>query len=202
MKRVLIAVANGSEEIETVSVADVLKRTGKADIILAKVENDTIDAPNPFQCTMSRGIKLQADELFEPSLFSKNRFDALVLPGGLQGAETFQKNAFLVKTVKEFLEDQSKVVGVICASPAVVLQHHGLLDGYTSVTSYPAFKDAIGDKWVDASVVRNRNLVTSQSPGTAIEFGLVLADVLFGDEVSNQVKGGLVLKSGNGFYQK
>ena len=69
---------------------------------------------------MSRGVKVEADHFFDEQLFQKNQFDALVLPGGLGGANAFKDSPFLVHKTQEFLKEE-KVVGAICASPAIVL---------------------------------------------------------------------------------
>ena len=70
---------------------------------------------------MSRGVKIEADELFSIDLVNQNQFDAIVLPGGLAGANTFRDSPELIETLKRFLNDEEKIVGAICASPAIVL---------------------------------------------------------------------------------
>ena len=94
---------------------------------------------------MSRGVKIEADALFDEELAIDSNFDAIVLPGGLGGAKAFQESNLLVSALKRYLDNDQKIVGAICASPAVVLSHHDLLGKYQKVTGYPAFKDQIGD---------------------------------------------------------
>ena len=70
---------------------------------------------------MSRGVKIEADDLFSQDLVNQNDFDAIVLPGGLGGANTFRDSPELIETLKRYLNDDQKIVGAICASPAIVL---------------------------------------------------------------------------------
>ena len=88
---------------------------------------------------MNCGIKIEADELFNHELMTKQNFDCIVLPGGLEGARAFRDCPLLIKTLKLFLDDKNKLVAAICASPSLVLNHHNLLNDYSKVTSYPTF---------------------------------------------------------------
>ena len=88
---------------------------------------------------MSRGTTIEADELFSEELLTNYNFDCIVLPGGLEGAKAFRDCPLLIKTLKSFLNDKNKLIGAICASPALVLNHHNLLNEYSLVTSNPKF---------------------------------------------------------------
>ena len=88
-----------------------------AEVTLAKVDHNE---GGGLMNTMSRGVKVQADQFFDENLVRNNWFDAIVLPGGLAGANAFRDSPLLVETTKQFLKEE-KVVGAICASPAVVL---------------------------------------------------------------------------------
>ena len=88
---------------------------------------------------MSRGTKIEADEIFSEELLTNYNFDCIVLPGGLDGAKAFRDCPLLIKTLKSFLNDKNKLIGAICASPALVLNHHNLLNEYSLVTSNPKF---------------------------------------------------------------
>ena len=132
---------------------------------------------------MSRGVKIEADDLFSQDLVNQNDFDAIVLPGGLGGANTFRDSTELIETLKRFLNDDQKIVGAICASPAIVLQTNKLLENYDQVTCYPSMKNQLEEKWTDsAPVIRCKNLITSQGPGTSVEFSVALIEALFGNE--------------------
>ena len=139
-KKVLVAVANGTEEIELSSVVDVLRRAN-ADVTVAKVDwsfCDLIDGKPSKMSTLSRGMKVEADAILDQNLM-ENDFDAVVMPGGMPGADHFSECPLFVKKLKYYLADETKLVGAICATPAVVLHQHGLLEGYDKVTCYPAF---------------------------------------------------------------
>ena len=147
-----------------------------------------------------------ADENFDQALLDKHPdgFDALVLPGGVKGSEHFQQDKLLIQTLEKYLKDQTKIVGVLCASPAIVLNECGLLIDKPTITSYPSFKDAFSSKsctWVDKPVVRDGNLITSQGPGTTIEFGITMVDALWGAQMAKSVKQGLICKGTKGFFE-
>ena len=134
-----------------------------------------------------------ADEKFDLTLINNHNFDALILPGGLKGAQIFRENLNLMNTVKAFMQDETKIVGSICASPAVVLAGGGLLEGRESVTCYPGLKDKL-KVWTDQPVARSGNLITSQGPGTAIEFAISLISALWDEALALRVKKELMCK--------
>ena len=125
------------------------------------------------------GINIDADELFDEDMLNSNNFDALVIPGGGNGSTIMGGNPVVIDFIKKFIADQSKIVGAICASPAKFLQAHGMLEGYDKVTCYPTLSDQLKDKYVaNQTVVRCKNLITSPSPGTAIEFAVALVKAI------------------------
>eukprot|EP00008_Paramoeba_atlantica_P008618 CAMPEP_0201491598 /NCGR_PEP_ID=MMETSP0151_2-20130828/30419_1 /ASSEMBLY_ACC=CAM_ASM_000257 /TAXON_ID=200890 /ORGANISM="Paramoeba atlantica, Strain 621/1 / CCAP 1560/9" /LENGTH=189 /DNA_ID=CAMNT_0047878021 /DNA_START=27 /DNA_END=596 /DNA_ORIENTATION=+ len=174
-KTALVPVANGTEEIEAVSIIDTLRRAG-IQVTVASVAEKTV--------TCSRGCVLVADTLIGEC--SGKQFDVIALPGGMPGAVHLKENDEL----KELLVEQAKsgrIYSAICASPAVVLHGHGLLQD-KKATSHPGFHKDLPDKSsVEQRVVVDGNCVTSQGPGTAIEFALVLIDKLLGEEKKDQV---------------
>lgn len=178
-KKVLIAIADGSEEMETVIPADVLRRAG-ADVTLASV--------NKLEITASRGIKLIADKLIAEC--EKENFDLIVLPGGMPGAEHLRDSVIL----KNMLQKQAaagKLIAAICAAPVVVLQHHGLLDG-KKATCHPALLHELKNSSKERVVISD-NIITSQGPGTAAEFALKLVELLIDAKTAQKVASGLVL---------
>ncbi len=186
-KQVLVPIADGSEEIEAVCIIDVLRRAG-AEVTVASVDN--------LQVTASRGVRIVADTLVKNCTGKK--FDLVVLPGGLPGAEHLRDSSKLTEILK-LQKEEGRLYGAICASPAVVLQHHGLLEGKTA-TSHPNFSDSLerGDA-KDSRVVVDGKCVTSRGPGTAIEFALTLVSLLFGKEKAVEVAGPMII-SKNEFY--
>lgn len=172
---VLVPIANGSEEIEAVCIIDVLRRAG-ADVTVASV--------GEHQITASRGVKIVADCLIGDC--RDREFDLIALPGGIPGAENLRDSQALVALLRRQAA-AGKWYAAICAAPAVVLSHHGLLHG-RQATGHPAFSAQLTDgRPLDARVVVDGNCVTSQGPGTAIEFALTLVALLFDDAKAAEV---------------
>ena len=116
-KKVLVPIADGTEEIEAVTLIDVLRRAGV---------QVTVASVSALQVTASRGVKLVADKLIADC---KNEpYDLIVLPGGMPGAEHLRDCTALIALLKA-QQQGGKLYGAICASPAVALAPHGLLDG-------------------------------------------------------------------------
>ncbi len=177
-KRVLVAVGDGSEEIETSTAVDVLRRAG-AEVTLASVGDTT-------RCTLSRGMVFDADTTVK-EVGGGDAFDAVVCPGGMPGASNLRDSEPL-KAELTRTRDDGGVIAAICAAPAVVLAAHGMLDG-TKATCYPAdvFVDTIPNK-VDEDVVVDGKVVTGTGPGTALKWALKVVEVLYSDkELANKV---------------
>lgn len=165
---VLVPVANGSEEMEVVIIVDVLRRAG-AKVVVASVESDTT-------IKASRSVQLVADTLL--SEVRDTKFDLVVLPGGMPGADRLKSSDDLTKILKEQAEG-GRLYGAICAAPAVVLQTHGLLQS-KKATSHPAFSSKLADQSaVEGRVVIDGRVITSRGPGTAMEFALNIVEKLF-----------------------
>lgn len=181
-KSVLVPIANGTEEIEAVCTIDVLRRAG------AQV---TVVSVNELQVTASRGVKLVADRLIADCV--GQTFDLIALPGGMPGAEHLRDSEELIKMLKK-QQEQGRLYAAICASPAVVFQHHGLLIG-KKATCHPAFVEKLeNQEALENRVVVDGTCVTSRGPGTAIEFALKLVELLFGEERSRKVAGPMLVK--------
>lgn len=180
---VLLAIADGSEEIELVTVADVLRR--------ANIELTLVSVMPQRQVTGAHNIQLRADVLMA-DIFEQD-FDAIVLPGGMPGAEHLTSNASLVSMLKE-QNAKGEVVAAICAAPAVVLAKHGLLEGKQAV-AYPGFEEGLaqgGATYVDEAVVVDGNIITSKGPATAMAFAIKLIEVLVGEVAAKEVAAGLL----------
>jgi len=186
---VLVCLAPGSEETEAVTTIDLLVRGGLT-VITASV---TDDGGTEIRC--SRGVRLLADApLVE---VADNDFVAIVLPGGLKGAEAFRDSPLLVETVRQF-HLSGRIVAAICAAAGTVLVPHDLFS-VGNMTGFPALKETIpAEKWIDKRVVWDPRvkLLTSQGPGTAIDFALKLIDLLVGKEKAHEVASQLVLAAG------
>lgn len=169
--QILVPIANGTEEMEATMIIDILRRA-KANVVVASLEDK-------LEVVASRKVKMVADVMLDDAL--KQQYDLILLPGGLGGAEAYAKSDKLMGLIKKQAE-ANKLYGAICASPAIALEPHGLLKG-KKATSYPA----MWNKLADQSECKNRvvvdgNLITSQGPGTSMEFSLAIVEKLFGRE--------------------
>lgn len=180
---VLLAVADGTEEIELITLADVLRR--------ADIDVTIVSVMTQRQITGAHNIQLRADALMADVI--EQEFDAIVLPGGMPGAKNLSDCTALISMLKE-QHSRGELVAAICASPAVVLARHGLLEGRRAV-AYPGFEDGLveaGATLVVENVVHDGNIITSRGPATAMEFALYLVQVLVGDVKAAEVKAGLL----------
>ncbi|RZB83118.1 Protein DJ-1-like B isoform C [Glycine soja] len=179
--KILVPIANGSEEMEAVIIIDILRRA-KAKVVVASVEDK-------LEIVASRKVKLEADMLLDEA--TKLSYDLIVLPGGLGGAQTFANSETLVSLLKKQRES-NKYYGAICASPALVLEPHGLLKG-KKATAFPVMCDKLSDQSeVENRVVVDGNLITSRGPGTSIEFALAIVEKLFGRKLALELANAVV----------
>ena len=163
---VLVPIANGSEEIETVCIVDTLVRAG-ATVTVASVEASAT-------CKMSRGVVMVADALIADAV--SKEYDCIAVPGGMPGAKTISESVVFIDCLKKHAA-AGKTYGAICAAPAVVLQAHGLIPAGAAATCFPAFAEKL-EAPSESRVVTTGKLVTSRGPGTSIEFALALIDQL------------------------
>lgn len=182
-KKVLVPIADGSEEIEAVTIIDVLRRAG-AELCVASCAD-----AGRLQITASRGVNLVADAAIDRCQGSE--YDLIVLPGGLVGAENLRDCPELVAMLRK-QKSAGRLYGAICAAPQLVLAHHGLLDD-KQATGHPAFQDKLPQALRDDRVVVDGNCITSQAPGTALAFALTLVEQLYGPEVRRQVAAPMVV---------
>lgn len=178
MPKVLVPLAQGCEEIEAVTVIDILRRAG-IEVISAGLDAQPIRA--------SRGVMLIADTTLEAAL--QQEFDMIVLPGGQPGTNHLKADARILALLKQ-MAAHGKYVAAICAAPSV-LATAGLLDG-KQATSFPGSLDAFAHvKQQHAAVVCDGKLITSRGPGTAIDFALTLVERLLGNAKREEVSAGL-----------
>ncbi len=178
--RVLIPVAPGSEEIETVTLVDVLRRAGLS-VCLASVSETRL-------ITASRRVDLQADACLKD--LDPGPWHGIALPGGLPGANHLAN----CHALSQLLLSHQGILAAICAAPAVVLAPLGLVTG-KRVTGYPSFKavlEAAGGEYLDQAVVVDGQLTTSQGPATAMALGLSLIEQLLGRPAALTVAQGLL----------
>ncbi len=180
MTRVLIPIADGSEEMETVILIDVLRRAGW-DVVLASIQGE-----GPI--TGARKTKLLPDARWETlDLLS---FDLLALPGGLGGTQALCKNDGVQETLRIF-DIEELWIAAICAAP-LALHKAGVLEN-RAFTCYPGIeKEMMRNDRSDDPIVVDGHIVTSQGPGTAIPFALKLIELIDGAEASEQVASGMI----------
>ncbi len=181
MARVLVPLAPGCEELEAVTIIDLLRRAG-IDVVAAGLDAGPIKA--------SRGVVLLPDVTLDEAL--KHDYDMVVLPGGGPGAERLDKDA-RIETLLQQMTRSGKYTAAICAAPKV-FGRIGLLGGKRA-TSYPGFVDKMnlpGVTYVTDAVVQDGKVITSRGPGTAMDFALHLIEVLAGKSKRAEVESGLV----------
>ena len=179
MARVLVPLADGCEELEAVTVVDLLRRAG-VEVVTAGLKPGIVKA--------SRGIQLVPDTTLATAL--QDDYDMVVLPGGMPGAANLKADARVLNLLKK-MAAAGKYTAAICAAP-MVLAEAGLLQG-KQATSYPGFLDDVPDVTRSAAaVVQDGTVLTSRGPGTAMDFALALVETLVGQAARQQVEAALV----------
>lgn len=176
-KSVVVALADGFEEMEAVISIDILRRAG-LNVINAAISNELL-VKGAHNITVQADVFLKDLEIIP---------DAFLLPGGSAGA----KNLAVSEVVNDMLHEcqqQDKVIAAICASPAYVLAEAGFLEG-KKATCYPSFKKLFSPNITHSedTVVIDGNIITSKGPGTAFEFALSVVEALCGAESAQEVK--------------
>lgn len=179
MSKALVLLADGSEELEAVSIVNILRRGG-VDVTLAGLTAGTLRG--------SRGTMITPDTTLDDAL--KHDYDMVVLPGGQPGT-THLRNDPRVANLLQRAYSAGKQVAAICAAPSV-LAAAGLLDGKRA-TCYPGSLEGFRKVQVESlAVVEDGNIVTSRGPGTAMDFALTLLERLAGKPERDNVEAGLV----------
>ncbi|MDX9739636.1 MAG: DJ-1/PfpI family protein [Gammaproteobacteria bacterium] len=180
MARILVPLAQGCEELEAVTVIDLLRRAGQ-DVDSAGLEEGTV--------TASRGTRLLPDITLDEAL--ERDYDMVVLPGGQPGADNLAEDP-RIRTLLDRVIDQGGHAAAICAAP-LVLARAGLLRG-RRVTAFPGVlenESVAGIEYTGEDVVVDGPIVTSRGPGTAMDFALALIERLAGSGLRKQVEDGL-----------
>lgn len=181
MATVLIPLAEGFEELEAVTIIDLLRRAD-IEVVTASLGEQTV--------TASRGTRVVADTSVDKVL--GRDFDMVVLPGGLPGADHLDADDRIHKILQR-TADKNRPIGAICAAPKV-LASVGLLDN-KKATAYPGVLDpqSLGTTQItNAAVQRDGNILTSRGPGTAMDFALEIIACLVGTQKRDEVDAALL----------
>ncbi|KAH7116811.1 class I glutamine amidotransferase-like protein [Dendryphion nanum] len=196
MVKALILVADGSEEIEFVTIYDVLVRAG-FEVVTAGVELED----EKGVARLSRNLRLLPDHptlTSVPHQTAHSNFDILLLPGGAPGAKTFCTTPTVLSLISDFRR-AGKWVGAICAATTALVasaEAHG--DGKVVVTSHPSVEGVIREKgWIYSEervvIDSEEKLVTSRGPGTALGWALEVVEILGGEEKRKEVEGPMIV---------
>lgn len=181
MSKVIIPISNGFEEIEAISIIDVLRR---ADIDV------TIAAVKDIQTIGAHDIKITADCKIED--IDAKEFDMIILPGGLPNAFTLAENNNVQNILKQ-MKEQNKHIGAICAAPYALHQANVLNKNFTC---YPSFEEKIRQDGYhnEDDIVIDDKVITSRGPATAMNFALEIIKILLNEEKYTEVKNALLQK--------
>lgn len=180
MAKVLVPLADGFEEIEAVTVIDVLRRGG--------VEVVTASVSAASGVRGAHGLEVKADRQFSDA--AGEAYDAIILPGGGEGTENLGRSADLISRLRR-QADAGRLICAICAAP-MVLAAAGLLPDGVQVTCYPTCQMDLDRPWASAPVVHDGSFITGQAPGTSMLFALVILQTLAGAPVAQKVARGMV----------
>jgi 4-methyl-5(b-hydroxyethyl)-thiazole monophosphate biosynthesis len=174
-KRVLVPLAQGVEELEAVTIIDILRRA-EIEVVTAGLDDGVV--------TGSRGTRLVPDITLDEAL--KLDYDLVALPGGLPGSDHLAEDTRITDLLKR-MNASGLFVGAICAAPKV-LARTGILDGKRA-TAYPGVLQAESHQDISGdAVTRDGTVVTSRSVGTAMDFALELVTILAGDQTRHSVE--------------
>jgi len=181
MSKVLVPLASGFEEIEAVTIVDVLRRADIEVIVSSLTEDATVKGANGIGIVTD----LHVDDVIVDEL------DMIVLPGGVEGTYKLAENETIIKILQD-MDAKGKNIGAICAAPFALNKAGVLKQNYTC---YPSFEEHIREDgyMADSSmVVEDKNIMTSRGPATAICFALEIVKKLCGEETYLMLKGGLL----------
>lgn len=167
MKRILVILADGFEEVEALVPIDVLRRVNYQ-VVIAGLDKKEI--------TSTHNIALLCDDILDNQ--KNGLFDCIILPGGMPGTLNL-KNSETVRNIILKHHNQNKLIGAICAAPSI-LEELGLLKG-KHATSYPSFLNDENTIILEDRVVIDENIITSRGAGTAFDFAYKILETLGGN---------------------
>lgn len=180
---VCIFMANGFEEVEALTVVDILRRAN-IDIKMVSINND-------LKVTGAHNIQVITDCLFKDVDYEK--VDMLILPGGMPGTNNLKENEELKELLLKFAK-QDKYIAAICAAP-IILGEIGIVKG-KKVTCYPGFEKYLKDSIIEnKNIVKDSNIVTAKGLGVADDFALELVNILLGEQKAFEIKKAIIHKN-------
>ena len=182
MTTALVCYADGSEDLEVTAAADILARGG-IQVTKAAV------CPQGLQVSLAHGTKVICDKNIADC---KDRYDVIVIPGGLKGAENCRDCPILLQLLQAQQQD-GRYIAAICAAPGFVLAHHGFINDKVKATGYPGCAHNIKNYCAAGAVVDEAaKIITGKGPAFAMEFAFKILECLQGAEVTAQVKAGML----------
>ena len=181
---IYVFLANGFEEIEALAVVDVLRRA-ELDVLTVGVGEDFVIGSHqiPVAC-----------DIPEKNLILDEKVEAIVLPGGMPGTLNLEKSVVVQKAI-DWAVENNKLVCAICAAPSI-LGHKGLLEG-KKATCFPGFEEELfGAEISKEYVVKDGNFITAKGMGSAIEFGLQIAEILTSPLEVKKIRASLQIYNG------
>ena len=177
MAKIAVIFADGFEDIEAVACVDVLRRAS-CDVLMTGLDS--------MQVSSSHAVKILMDTTLENL---DEPLDAIVLPGGLPGAENLKNSDLLCDLIRQ-MHEEGKLIAAICAAP-MALERAGITAG-VKATCYPGFeKDVASAQMTGARVQRDANIITANGPGSAIEFALEILNAIGKGENAAALKAGM-----------
>jgi len=174
MKKILIPLADGFEEIEAMTLIDVFRRAD-LDVTVAGVHTGEIKG--------AHGIKVMPDTTLEK--VKDHDFEVMIVPGGGGGVENLRKSSHVLDRLKN-MHQKKQLIGAICAAP-MVLRDAGLTKGL-KLTSYPGMAEELKDsQYLESRIVMDGHIVTSRGPATAMEFALKIVEIIAGSGKEREV---------------
>lgn len=179
MKKVCVLLAEGFEEVEALTVSDIIRR--------AKVTCDLVSIKDK-KVTSNHNVTVEADRILDENM----EYDLIVLPGGIPGATNLRDDERVINLLKK-QNKEGKLIGAICAAP-IVLGKAGLTEG-RKITSYPGYEDELPNcDYLEDAVVVDRNIITSRGPATSMVFAYKLLEILGYINEVDSISSGMLYK--------
>ena len=180
MANAVVLLANGFEEIEALTVVDVLRR-GSVNVTTAAIGKTK-------EVKGAHGVSVLADSLLDD--VAENKFDAVILPGGGEGTENLKNSDVTIRLLQR-QKEEGRLICAICAAP-IVLVEAGVLDPGQHITCYPTCIMELDRTSANVPVVADGNVITGQAPGSAMLFSLIVLHALTNESVTSKIARGLV----------